>query len=179
LLAIAPTYRADWLLENILVVLTLPLILWSERRFGFSNGAAWMLFVFFTLHAVGSHYTYSEMPWFDPLTSFFGFERNHFDRVAHFLFGFLLFLPLRELFSSLRSTRSSAFWITLLFMIGASGVYEVLEWVATEITHPDLGTAFLGTQGDEWDAQKDMALCYAGTLLAAALTGRGKAPPST
>ncbi|MBN2869896.1 MAG: DUF2238 domain-containing protein [Campylobacterales bacterium] len=167
LLAIDPWYREDWLLENILVFVALPVVLWGERRFGFSVPAAWMLFVFFVLHAIGAHYTYSEMPWFEPITRFFGFERNHFDRLTHFLFGFLLFVPFFELFRSFEKSARHAFTFTLIFLIAASGLYEVLEWLATEVTHADLGTAFLGIQGDQWDAQKDMILCYLGTLLAA------------
>ncbi|MDD3597847.1 DUF2238 domain-containing protein [Sulfuricurvum sp.] len=167
LLAINPWYRADWLLENILVFVAFPVILWSEHHFGFSVAAAWMLFVFFVLHAVGAHYTYSEMPWFDSVTRFFGFERNNYDRLTHFMFGFLLFVPYFELFNSFEKSKRHVFIFTLIFLIAASGVYEILEWLATEVTHADLGTAFLGTQGDQWDAQKDMVLCYLGTLLAA------------
>lgn len=168
-LAIDPWYREDWLLENMLVFAALPVLIWSERRVNFSNASAVMLFIFFVLHAIGAHYTYSEMPWFGAITELFGFERNHYDRLTHFLFGFLLLLPFAELFSVLMNRKKQAFILTFIFLIAASGFYEVLEWLATEVTHSDLGTAFLGTQGDEWDAQKDMALCYLGTVLAAGL----------
>ncbi len=171
-LAIDPWYREDWLLENILVFVALPVILWSERRFGFSNLSVCMLFVFFVLHAIGAHYTYSEMPWFESLTRYFGFERNHYDRLTHFLFGFLLLVPFGELFASFGHSKKQVFAFTLVFMISASGVYEVLEWLATEVTHAELGTAFMGTQGDQWDAQKDMFLCYLGSLSAALLWHR-------
>ncbi len=167
LLAIDPWYREDWLLENILVFVALPVILWGERRFGFSVAAAWMLFVFFVLHAIGAHYTYSEMPWFDAVSRLFGFERNHYDRLAHFLFGFLLFIPFFELFNSFEKSARHAFAFTFVFLIAASGVYEVLEWLATEMTNPELGIAFLGIQGDQWDSQKDMLLCYLGTIISA------------
>lgn len=173
-LAIDPWYREDWLLENLLVFFSLPIIVWGERSFGFSRGAAWMLFIFFTVHAIGAHYTYSEMPWFTEFTRLFGFERNHYDRLAHFLFGFLLFLPYFELFNSFGKSRRHAYLFTFVFMFAASGFYEVLEWVATEATNPDLGVAFLGIQGDQWDAQKDMAMCYLGTIMAA-LVWRRKA----
>lgn len=165
-LAIDPSYRDDWLLENIMVFISIPIILWSDKRVNFSPMSLWMLFGFFILHSIGSHYTYSEMPWFSPITHYFGFERNHYDRLIHFLFGFLLFQPLHELFSSFWHSKKTALVITLLFLLAASGVYEVIEWIATEMTHEKLGTAFLGTQGDQWDAQKDMALGYLGTILA-------------
>jgi len=168
-LAINPWYRDDWLLENILVVAALPILIWSDRRFNFSNTSVWMLFLFFVLHAIGAHYTYSEMPWFSPVTEYFGFERNHYDRIVHFSFGFLLFLPFYELFVSFEKSTKRTFIFTFIFLIAASGFYEVIEWIATQITHADLGTAFLGIQGDEWDAQKDMACGYLGTLIAAAI----------
>lgn len=168
-LAMDPWYRDDWMLENILVVITLPIVVWAHRRIGFSNTGAAMLFLFFTLHAIGAHYTYAEMPWFSALGEWAGWERNHYDRLVHFLFGFLLFMPLYELFVSYRPSRRIAMALAFTFLIGASGVYEVLEWAATQMTHPELGIAFLGVQGDVWDAQKDMALGYAGTLAALTL----------
>lgn len=168
-LAIDPWYRDDWLLENILVFVALPIILWSEKRFGFSAASAWMLFIFFVLHGIGAHYTYSEIPFSTPFTQFFGFERNHYDRVIHFLFGFLLFLPFFELFHSVEKSIKNTFAFTLVFLIAASGLYEVIEWIATQMTHADLGIAFLGIQGDEWDAQKDMLCGYLGAIISAAV----------
>lgn len=165
-LSIDPWYREDWLLENLLVFIALPIIIWTDKRIAFSHISLWMLFLFFILHAIGAHYTYSEMPWFSSITQFFGFERNHYDRVTHFLFGFLLFLPFYELFVTFQKSKRSALLFTFLFLLSASGMYEVLEWVATEITNAELGTAFLGIQGDEWDAQKDMACGHLGSLFA-------------
>ena len=165
-LAIDPSYRDDWLLENVMVFIAIPILLYSDKRVHFSSMSLWMLFGFFILHGIGAHYTYSEMPWFSPVTQFFGFERNHYDRLIHFLFGFLLFLPYYELFSSFWKSKRTTIVVTFLFLLASSGVYEVIEWIATEITHKELGTAFLGTQGDQWDAQKDMALGHLGTILA-------------
>ncbi len=144
-LAIHPWYRDDWLLENLLVFIALPVVIWSDRRFGFSNASIWMLFIFFVLHGIGAHYTYSEMPLFSYITHFFGFERNHYDRVIHFLFGLLLFLPFYELFVSYQKSTKIALVFTFVFLIAASGIYEVIEWIATQMSHAELGTAFLGT----------------------------------
>jgi putative membrane protein len=176
-LSINPWYRDDWLLENIMVFIAIPIIFWSDKRVHFSHMSVWMLFCFFILHAIGSHYTYSEMPWFSPITEFFRFERNHYDRLIHFLFGFLLFLPYYELFSSFWKSKQTALVITFLFLLASSGMYEVIEWIATEMTHEELGTAFLGTQGDQWDAQKDMALGHLGTFLAMLLYYRKDVMP--
>jgi putative membrane protein len=165
-LAIAPRYRDDWLLENILVFIGVPLVIYLDRRFSFSRLAALCLFIFLSLHAVGSHYTYSETPLFTLLSSISHLERNHFDRIVHFLFGFLLFVPLLDLFCHLAASARLRLVVTVLVLFCSSGIYEILEWLATEITHPELGIAFLGTQGDVWDAQKDMALAHLGSLLA-------------
>ena len=166
LLAINPSYRDDWWLENILVFIAIPIILWSDKRVHFSHVSIWMLFFFFVLHSIGSHYTYSEMPLFSPITHFFGFERNHYDRLIHFFFGFMMFLPFYELLLAFLKSKRSTFYFTFFILIAASGMYEVIEWLATEIAHPELGTAFLGAQGDQWDAQKDMACGFLGSLLA-------------
>jgi len=166
LLAINPAYRDDWLLENILVFLAVPLLIWIDRKIHLSDASVWMLFIFFVLHGIGAHYTYSEMPWFDPVTEFFSFERNHYDRLIHFLFGLLVFAPFYELFITFQKSKIQAMVFTFLFLAAASGMYEVIEWGATEITHAELGTAFLGMQGDSWDTQKDMACGYLGSLIA-------------
>jgi putative membrane protein len=171
-LALNPWYRDDWLLENLLVFIAVPIVIWSDRRVHFSNTSGLALFIFFVLHAIGAHYSYSEMPLLASFTDFFGFERNHYDRITHFFFGFLLFWPIYELFSSFPKLKYNAFLLSFLLLITMSSIYEVFEWVATELTHPELGSAFLGTQGDQWDAQKDMAYGYFGTLFAALLCYR-------
>ena len=75
--AINPKYPEDWLLENILPILFFPLVIWLDRHLGFSFGSLLLLLLFGTLHAIGSHYTYAEVPFFEPLRDLFGFERNH------------------------------------------------------------------------------------------------------
>ncbi|MDQ1299092.1 MAG: putative rane protein, partial [Campylobacterota bacterium] len=125
-LSIDPWYREDWLLENLLIFIAFPIIIWANKQVAFSHIAVWMLFIFFLLHSIGAHYTYSEMPWFSPITELFGFERNHYDRLTHFLFGFLLFLPFYELFSSYVGSKRTALIITFFFLIAASGIYEVI-----------------------------------------------------
>lgn len=166
-LAIAPNYRQDWLLENLLVVIALPVLYYAHQRQPFSHRAALLLWLFFVLHAVGAHYTYAEMPLFTALADQFAWQRNHFDRLVHFLFGALLFLPLAEQLKPWLPSRRLVLVVSLLILFSASGFYEIVEWLATEWTHPELGTAFLGTQGDPWDAQKDMVLAHLGALLAA------------
>jgi putative membrane protein len=120
---------------------------------------------------VGAHYTYSEVPLFDRIRDAFGYSRNHYDRVIHFAYGLLLAHPIRELFRKVASARG--FWsylLPLLLVMASSCAYEIVEWLFAVAVEPAQGTAFLGTQGDPWDAQKDMALATTGALLALLVT---------
>ena len=168
--AIDPVSRSDWLLENLLVFVVIITLLVSARRFVFSPTAYGLLSLFLALHLYGSHYTYSETPFGFWLSAQLGWPRNHYDRLVHFAFGLLLTLPLRELLQ--RGAKLSGRWLALLCLaslMAMSGLYEQLEMVAALVVAPDLGTAFLGTQGDEWDAQKDAGLAALGALLALSL----------
>ncbi|HEY9545043.1 MAG TPA: DUF2238 domain-containing protein, partial [Solimonas sp.] len=178
-LAIQPHDRHDWLLENALV-LAFGLGLWaSHKSFVFSRVSYTLIFVYLCLHAVGAHYTYAEVPYesaWQSLTghsfnAMFGWERNNFDRIVHFSYGFLLAYPLREIF--LRVADARGFWgyfLPLDVALSTSALYELVEWMAAEVFGGDLGVAYLGTQGDVWDAQKDMACAGLGALLAMLLT---------
>ena len=131
-------------------------------------------FIFFVLHAIGAHYTYALVPydeWFRSLTGvslneLLGFERNHFDRLVHFLYGLLITPAAVEIFA--HYGRYPASWAALfpaLFMSSHAGIYEIVEWFAALLFGGDLGMAYLGTQGDIWDGQKDMAFAFAGTAI--------------
>lgn len=170
-LAIAPWYRQDWLLENVLVLVAVPLFAASCRRLRFSNLAYTGLFAFLVLHEIGAHYTYSEVPWRDWLAAL-GYAgdatpgRNHYDRLVHFCYG-LLMLPIAwELFAARAAPQGLWRWLMpLLFVVSHSVIYELIEWLAAALFGGDLGMAYLGTQGDAWDAQKDMALACAGAVI--------------
>jgi putative membrane protein len=173
-LAITPNDRHDWMLENVLPLLALPLLIFSYARFRFSNSTYTLLWIFMLLHAVGAHYTYAEVPyddWAQNLTGhrfndLVGWQRNNFDRVVHFLYGALLFPVFWELFAPrIRGGRALQYLLVCTFIMAHAGIYEVIEWAAADFFGGDLGVAYLGAQGDEWDAQKDMALAMLGTLL--------------
>ncbi len=178
-LAIEPRHRDDWLLENALV-LAFAIGMWAaHKRFVFSRISYTLIFLFMCLHAVGSHYTYAEVPydeWWRSLTGerfneIFGWQRNHFDRLVHFCYGLLLAYPLREVF--LRVADARGFWgyfLPLDFTLSTSALYELVEWGAAEVFGGELGAAYLGTQGDVWDAHKDMGLAAIGALLALLIT---------
>lgn len=175
-LAISPHDRADWLLENSLLFGALAVLVATRRRFPFSRVSYTLLFLFFCLHSIGAHYTYSEVPYREWLSHLTGRTdlmsgRNHYDRFVHFAFGLLLAYPIREVF--LRVAEVRGFWgyyLPLDVTMAMSVVYELIEWAAAEVLGGDLGVAYLGTQGDPWDAQKDMALAALGGCLAMLIT---------
>lgn len=172
--AIAPLSREDWLLENLLVIFFAVVLLATYRRFTFSLRSYWLLVVFLALHIYGSHYTYSETPFGFWLQDRLASERNHYDRLVHFAFGALLAYPLRELLQ--RKTGLAGKWLdifSLTLVMAMSNLYEEIEMLAALIVSPELGTAFLGTQGDVWDAQKDSGLATLGAALALLLSNLG------
>ena len=170
-MAIEPFDRFDWLLENLLVFVYGALLVATYRRFAFSNLSYGLFGLFMTLHLVGAHYTYAEVPFGFWLQDLLGLSRNHYDRIVHFSFGLLLGYPFRELL--LRAVGVRPAWSYLMAMItvlGFSGFYEALEGIVAVIVSPELGAAYLGTQGDEWDAQKDTGLAFAGSIVAMLVT---------
>jgi putative membrane protein len=180
-LGIAPLYRADWMLENVLTVVAVILLLATSKSLPLSHLSYTLIFMFLFLHEVGSHYTYAEVPydqWWRAafgysLNEALGFERNHFDRLVHFLHGLLLAYPLRELF--IRVTGIKGFWgyfLPLNLIMSSAMLYELVEWLAAEAFGGELGMAYLGTQGDVWDAHKDMLLATLGAVLAMGVTAR-------
>ena len=169
--AIEPLYPRDWLLENLLVFVWCGILVFTYRRFRFSNLSYGLFVLFISLHLVGAHYTYSETPFGFWMQDWFGFERNHYDRIVHFCFGLLLAYPMREIL--LRTSGVKVGWsyfITLSFVVAFSAVYEIIEAVTAVLVSPELGAAYLGTQGDEWDAQKDAGLACAGSIIAMLVT---------
>jgi putative membrane protein len=186
-LAIAPWYRQDWLLENLLVFVALPMLTLNFRRLRFSNFAYTCLFAFFVLHEIGAHYTYSEVPWREWLAAITGGAsgapagRNHYDRFVHFSYGSLMMPAVWELMQSRMSPQRLWRWLMpVFFIMSHSVIYEMIEWIAAVMFGGDLGVAYLGTQGDEWDAQKDMALASSGAvvgLLVVVLRARSRSAP--
>ncbi len=165
ILAIHPRYRNDWLLENVLVFIFFPTVIWLDKKYHFTLTSIILLLIFASLHSLGSHFTYAEMEYFDPITQFFGLERNDFDRVVHFLFGLLAFRVLFELITPGIKHIGTALFFTFTVIVTISALYEILEWLAVILFHEELGIAFLGTQGDIWDSQKDVASAIFGALL--------------
>lgn len=167
LLAINPFSREVWVAENIpivLIVLYLLFLYW--RGIQFSNTGYAMMSVLIFMHTVGGHFTFERVP-FDWFNDFFGFERNMYDRVAHFSVGFFAY-PIAEYLvnRSLVNSRVLVYLVPLLFIISVAAGYEMIEWWFAATYGGDAGAAFLGSQGDIWDAQKDMLMDTLGAVTA-------------
>jgi putative membrane protein len=163
--AIAPYDRAVWWAENIPVLVIVALLVLISRGFRFSNTGYALMTVFIILHTIGGHYTFERVP-FGAVSELFGFERNHFDRVAHFSVGFYAY-PIAEYLMVRRLVHSP--WIIALFPVFAiatvAGGYEIIEWQYALNSDPAAGFAVLGSQGDIWDAQKDILADTLGAVL--------------
>ncbi|WP_420403482.1 DUF2238 domain-containing protein [Nisaea sp.] len=165
--------RLTWWMEALPVLIVYPLLWAVRRRFP----ATPLLMLLIALHAVillvGAHYTYAEVPLFHWIRDAFDLSRNHYDRVGHLAQGFIPAIAIRELLirtSPLRPGRW-LFAIVLFSVLGVSASYELLEWLAAVLVGGE-ADAFLATQGDVWDTQKDMALAGLGAILAQLLLAR-------
>ncbi|WP_422126611.1 DUF2238 domain-containing protein [Thioalkalivibrio sulfidiphilus] len=156
---ISPHNHPDWWLENVIPLAAISLLVITYRKFRFSNLAYTAAFLFLVFHTLGAHYTYSEVPLGHMAAEQFGWERNHYDRWLHFLYGFLIAPMAVELFDTKAPARGIwALLLPTLFLASHSMIYEIIEWWVAATLGGELGAAYLGTQGDVWDAQKDMAL---------------------
>ena len=169
--AIDPLHPDDWRLENVLTILFISLLIITYKKFPLSDLSYILITIFLTLHTIGSHYTYAEVPFGFWLKETFNFSRNHYDRIVHFSFGLLMAYPIREVF--LRVAHTKGFWayyLPLDVTLAFSAIYEIIEMAAALTFGSELGDAYLGTQGDVWDAQKDMLAAATGALFCMVIT---------
>lgn len=164
---IGTTNLTNWFTENTLVVIFLAGLSLTYRKFKFSDLSYLLITIYLCLHVYGAKYTYAENPFGYWLKDTFHLQRNHYDRIVHFSFGFMLAYPMRDYFKNHFQWPNWVCWvlpceITLSF----SGAYEIIEWAVADVFFPSEGIAYLGTQGDIWDAQKDMTLAWVGSMLA-------------
>ncbi|MBK9014219.1 MAG: DUF2238 domain-containing protein [Saprospiraceae bacterium] len=157
----------NWLLENALTFLSLFFLIYSYRKHQLSDLSYLLICIFLCFHVYGSKYTYAENPFGYWLKDVFHMARNQYDRIVHFGFGFLLAYPMREHF--LRWLKAPA-WVAWLLPIeitlSIGSFYELIEWAVADVFFKEQGDAYLGTQGDIWDAQKDIFLAFIGAILA-------------
>lgn len=167
-LAINPVDTGIWALENFLVVLLFPLVLWLDNRYKFNNLTYLSLTIFVILHLFGGHMTYNTMTYFNWFSDWFGWQRNYYDQVIHFLFGLMIFAVFFEIFYHRGFSKKLSYLVAFLFITAVSAWYEVLEWLAMLVfcTQSDQVCSEAITQGDIWDAQKDIAYATIGAAIA-------------
>jgi len=171
LLGIKPYDRLAWALENsVPLVEGLAFIIYYRwKKVELTRLTYWLIFGHLIIQCIGGHYTYEKVPLFDWLRDYFGWARNHYDRLAHIALGFCLYIPLREIFlrrTPLNASRAWAGFFTLVTIMAIAGMWEVWEWLVAANAQSDLGNSYLGAQGDPWDAQKDIVLAPIGAVAA-------------
>ena len=163
-----PRETATWWLEVMPVIIGIPVLVATYRRFPLTP----LAYVLVSLHAIilliGGHYTYAEVPVFNWLREALDLSRNHYDRVGHFAQGFVPAILARELLLRRSPLRPGGwlFFLVCCVCLAISAFYELIEWWAALLTSPETGTAFLGTQGDVWDTQWDMFMALVGSVTA-------------
>ena len=177
---IGAPYPEQMYLQHIPTVMAFAALALITKRDPLSNASFTCLILFLLLHILGARYIYSYVPydrWSQALfnvdlTSAFGFQRNHYDRVVHFAFGLLWVRPVREVCERwFRVPPKFARYTAFEFVLAFSLLYELFEWGLTMVLSPQDAAAYNGQQGDIWDAHKDMSLAMLGALLGLGLTG--------
>lgn len=182
--ATKPESAVDWWMESADALVFLAILVFTYRKFTLSETSYLLILVFLSLHEWGAQHKYTTVPlgeWMKPLL---GTTRNHFDRVMHFGYGFLLGYPMQEWLIRTSGVRRKWRYVLPVAMILAfSATYEIAESGMALILTPERGEEFVGMQGDIWDAQKDMALAGLGAALAmyavAVVRRRRKKPVTT
>ena len=166
---IAPYNRGVWYVEIATAIVPLVLFFLVARRFPFSMLSYILLGWWVILQIIGAHYSFERVP-FEWVTQTFGFARNHYDRLAHFSVGLSAYIAAEYVLGRhIVNTVKSAAFFGLIFIMALANAWELIEWAYAEIDGGEVGAAFLGSQGDIWDAQKDMLMDTLGALAAALL----------
>jgi len=157
----------NWWLENVLTFLSLFFLAYTYRKHQLSDLSYLLIFIFLCLHVYGSKHTYAENPFGYWMKDALHLARNQYDRIVHFGFGFLLAYPMRELFLRwLKAPTWVAWLLPIEISLSVGAFYELIEWAVADIFFKEQGAAYLGTQGDVWDAQKDVFLALLGAIIA-------------
>ncbi len=156
----------DWWIENILVLIFCASLFLSQKKFVFSNTSLVFIFLFLLLHLYGARmaYTHNELGAF--FKSSFQLSRNPYDRIVHFSFGFLMVYPLCDYLSShYQLSKKHLFLLANMIILSLATIFELIEWCVAAFTNSATGETYVATQGDVWDAQKDIILAVIGAVL--------------
>ena len=159
--------RLTWVFEVFPILIGLPILFFTYKRFKFTLLVYGLLILHFIVLAVGGVYTYAEVPLGFWMQDWFGFTRNNYDKIGHFVQGFIPAILVREILLR-TSPLQKGKWLNFIVVsicLAISAFYEFLEWWAA-VTQGASAEAFLGTQGYEWDAQSDMFLALIGAIVA-------------
>jgi putative membrane protein len=163
--------RANWYTENTLTIIFLVGLSLSYKKFQFSDLSYTLIFIYMLLHIYGAEYTYAENPLGYWLKDILGLARNHYDRIVHFSFGLMLTYPMRDYFKNWFQWPAWVCWVLPIeITMSFSGLYEIIEWLVADVFFKAQGAAYLGSQGDVWDAQKDMGLAFSGAVISMLLS---------
>lgn len=172
---IGTTDLNNWMIENTLTVLFLLFIITTFKKYQFSDLSYLLMCIYLCLHVYGSKYTYAENNFGYWLKEYTHSSRNYYDRIVHFSFGFLLAYPMRELFLKwLKYPKLVAWILPIEITLSISALYELIEWAVADIFFKAQGDAYLGTQGDIWDAQKDIFMAFLGALVSTTIVSAVK-----
>jgi putative membrane protein len=162
-----------WAMEVAPVVIALPILLATHRRFPLTTLLYALVLLHFAVLMLGGHYTYARVPLGFWMQEWFGFERNHYDRIGHLMQGFVPAIVARELLLRLTPLQPGGWLFTLVTAacLAISALYELIEWGAA-VALGSGADEFLGTQGDPWDTQKDMFMAWLGAMAAQLLLAR-------
>ncbi len=172
---IKPVYPSEMFLQHFITIFMIVFLAVIIKNNSLSDRSFTLIIAFLILHIIGARWIYSYVPydkWIESLTGstlsdIIGSNRNHYDRFVHLMFGLMILPPLREIYIKwFRAPDRFASILAFLSILGISLVYEVFEWGLTLVLSPQDAENYNGQQGDMWDAQKDMALAMAGSMLA-------------
>lgn len=165
--------RLTWVLETFPFMIALPVLLFTYKRFPLTR----LVYTLIAVHAIilmlGGHYSYAKVPLGFWMEDWFGWSRNNYDKIGHFMQGFAPAIYVREILVR-TSPLTRGKWLGFMSMavpLAFSAVYEIIEWLAS-LSNPTDTEAFLGTQGYIWDTQTDMFLCLIGSIVSLMLLTR-------
>lgn len=174
LFCINPVYPNEIVLQHIATVIAIGFLIHVTIKNSLSNPAFLCLILMLAIHIIGARWNYSFTPYDDWSESIFGFrfneyfefKRNHYDRFVHFMYGFLMIIPVSEVYNRKTDLPKRLLnHITFLFVLASSMIYELIEWLIAVFMSPKYAEAYNGQQGDMWDAHKDMALAMLGGFV--------------
>jgi putative membrane protein len=156
----------DWFIENALIFIAVLFFINQRKKISLGILSLVTIFLFMVLHVYGAQYAYTQNPIGEWLQKNYGFVRNPYDRVVHFSFGLLLIIPLQELLQKkYRLTRKNIYLLSVNIILSVACIFEMIEWTVAEFTTKETGETYVATQGDVWDAHKDIAIAVVGALM--------------